>query len=200
MHFSSIARQPQRQRRPREVKHLDLLLSPELDREPTAQNIISLIAGAVTIVDHVTKTEAVLETTGTTTIAQLDEAEAGIATATVTETKESVATMTTGIEDASPMQWTTTRGHALGSVLRDAHAHDHPRASNAAVAHAHLHALVPTLGARDLEALVPIGRMAKHMALKMTSSMRLTSSWTMQEHMPLLRTTPTMSRRKVQSA
>ena len=85
------------------MKHLDLL-SPELDREPAAQNIRSLIADAVTIVDHVTKTEAALETTGTTTIAQLDEAEAGIATATVTETKESVATTTTGIEDASPMQ------------------------------------------------------------------------------------------------
>ena len=183
MHFSSIARQPQRQRRSREVKHLDPLLSPELDREPTAQNIASLIAGAVTIVDHVTKTEVVLETTGTTTIAQLDEAEAGIATATVTETKESVATTTTGIEDASPMQWTTTRGHALGSVLRDAHAHDHPRATDAAVAPAHLHALVPTLGARDLEALVPIGRVAKHMALKMTSTMRVTLLWTMQEHL-----------------
>ena len=119
------------------------------------------------------------------------QAEAGntTATATVTEAKESVTTMTTGVlEHASPTHWTTTRGHALGSVLRDAHAHDQPRTTDAAVAPAHLHTLVPSLGARDLGAhqLFPKGRVAKHMVLTITSMLRVTL-WTMQEHLKHLR-------------
>jgi len=116
------------------VKHLDLL-SPELVRELAAQNIRSLIANAVTIVDNVTQieietaTEVALATNVMITAVQLDEAEAGIATATVTtaEAKENALVMATEgrvLEHENPTRWSVTRGHALGSVPRDAHAHD----------------------------------------------------------------------------
>jgi hypothetical protein len=191
------------------VKHLDLL-SPELDKELAAQNIRSLIANAVNVVDNVTQieietaTEVALATTVTTTAVQLDEAEAGNATATVTttEAKENALVMATegrALEHENPTHWTVTRGHALGSVPRDVHAHDQPRINGAAVAPAHLHALVPNLGTRGLEArqLVPIGRVAKSMALMMTSMLRVTL-WK-QPHLKHLRALK-KRRRKAHSA
>jgi hypothetical protein len=143
-----------------------VLLNQEMDRQHAAQNLTSLIVTVVIIngnvIQNETATEVALATTVVTTAVQLDVAEAGIATAnlTVNEAEKKAAVIATegrDLEEENPTQWIKPRGHALGSVLVDVHDLPH----SAAVANAHAHALVPSLGNRDPEAPhhVPQGSM-----------------------------------------